>query len=528
LVPAGYALPFVLHAGYVAVTLPHTTSALERWSKIVPVSITAGKVMPVLVVAAVIVAYRSASGAEAQRRVLWVIAAVCGIATLYLGLGQIPTTVTGAPLVPWDWQPLVWAPFPFVLAAAVLRYRLFDISVIIRRSLVYGMLTVALVAVYIGAVLLLGRIFESPGNVSALLATAIVAVLFQPLRGWLRRRVSHLVFGARDDPDEVMAALRPQLEVRPSTESILGEIVTSLGQTLRLPYVSIDASEGDVVVPTASFGRSVGEVTAVELRHRGDLVGTLRLDSGPNREPFGAADQTLLEVLGRQVAAAVHDVLLTARLQRSLEQVVTAREEERRRLRRDIHDGIGPTLAAGAMQLEVARRSLRTDPERADQLLSGLATSHQTVITDLRQLVNGLRPPALDQLGLASALQEQADSFARSSSDDAPLQVRIDIPDTVGSLTAAVEVAAYHIVREAMANVVRHAHATECRVRLRREHGVLVVEVRDNGVGLPDTYRAGVGLSSMRERATELGGTAEILAHGSGTTVLAKLPAPAS
>jgi Signal transduction histidine kinase len=526
LVAAGYALPFVLHTGYVAVTVPRATSALEAWGRIVPVSITAGRVMPILVAAAVVVAYRTAGDAEARQRVLWVISAVVGIAVLYLGLGQIPAAVTGEPLVPWDWQPLLWSPFPVILAAAVLRYRLFDISVIVRRSLVYGTLTAALIGVYIVVVLLLGRVFESPANVSALLATAVVAVLFQPLREWLRRRVSRLIFGARDDPDAVMARLGQQLEVRTSTESILGEIVTSLAATLRLPHVRIDVAGEEPSMSAAMFGKPSGDPVTVELRHRGELVGALLLDAGPTREPFGPGDQALLDAVARQVAAAVHDVLLTARLQRSLGQVVTAREEERRRLRRDIHDGIGPTLAAGSMRLEVARRALRVDPEKADELLADLASSQQTVITELRRLVNGLRPPVLDQLGLASALREQAGSF---TGDGAPLQVRIDIPESIEPLTAAVEVAGYHIVREALTNVARHAKATECRVQLWRDGDALHAEVKDNGRGLPSAYRAGVGLSSMRERAAELGGTVEVSAGadgaaGTGTTVRVRLP----
>lgn len=523
LVPAAYALPFVLHAGYLGATLPSATSALERWGRIAPVSITAGKVVPFLVVVAVVIAYRNAADADARLRLRMVIFAVCGIAVLYAGLGQIPNAITGRPIVPWDWQPLLWAPFPLILGAAVMRYGLFEIRVIIRRSLVYGSLTIALVAIYIGIILLLTDVVDSPASISALLATAAVAVLFQPLREWLRRRVSQLVFGARDDPYTVMTQLGQQLQVRASPDAILADIVAMLARTLRLPYVGIDVLGGDEPIALTSTGRPSGAEVAVELRHRGELIGTLVLDPGPAREPFGPADQPLLEAIARQVAAAAHDVLLTARLRRSLGQVVTAREEERRRLRRDIHDGIGPTLAAGSMRLEVARAALHGDPHRADEHLAALAEIQLSVIADLRRLVDGLRPPALDQLGLAGALREQVGSLP---TDGSPIHVEIDCPADIEPLPAAVEVAAYHVIREAMANVIRHSGATECLVRLHRDGSTLLVEVVDNGCGLPATHRAGVGLNSIRERAIELGGAADIATGDAGTTVSARLPLP--
>jgi signal transduction histidine kinase len=259
----------------------------------------------------------------------------------------------------------------------------------------------------------------------------------------------------------------------------------------------------------------------IPLTHRGEEVGRLVLDPGPLREPFGADDQRLLDGLARQVGVTAHNLLLTARLQRSLERVVTAREEERRRLRRDIHDGLGPLLASSAMRLELAHALVGRDPAAAQGVLADLAETQQLALADLRRLVEGLRPPVLDQLGLVGAVQQRADRFTAEQ----PLTVTVDAADDLEPLPAAAEVAAYHIVSEALTNVVKHAHARTCAVKLWREGPQLLVEIRDDGAGLPDTYRSGMGLHSIRERATELGGEASA-ARGAtgGTLVRARLP----
>ncbi|MCA1836596.1 MAG: sensor histidine kinase, partial [Actinobacteria bacterium] len=361
-------------------------------------------------------------------------------------------------------------------------------------------------------------------RVAPLIATALIAVLFQPLRSRLRRVVSQLVFGARDDPYEVLTRLGQQLEATASADAILDGAVATLARTLRLPYAAIElyAMNGERV-PAATFGIPTGEPVSIALVHQGTELGRLILDTGPAREQFGPADQRLLDALARQLAVTAHNVQLTLRLQRSLQQTVAAREEERRRLRRDLHDGLGPALAAGTMQLEVARRLVESNPTQAEALLAKLADNQQSLIADLRQLVEGLRPPVLDQLGLVSALQQRSTRFATGTS---PLLIHIDASDNIEPLPAAVEVAAYRIVLESLTNTARHAQATEATVQLRRSDGLLI-QVRDNGCGLPDSYRAGVGLTSIRERATELGGSASITsAPGEGTLVQARLPLP--
>jgi signal transduction histidine kinase len=221
---------------------------------------------------------------------------------------------------------------------------------------------------------------------------------------------------------------------------------------------------------------------------------------------------------------AVQNELLATRLQLSLKRTVGAREEERRRLRRDIHDGLGPMLTAVRMQLEALLQVMRRDPARGQKIIEDVVATQQLVIDDVQRLVRGLRPPVLDQLGLVAAIREQAEAFSMATTDSRAMQVRVADVQAIGALPAAVEVAAYRIAVEAMTNAARHASAQHCEVRLRLD-GYLEVEIEDDGRGLPQPYRAGIGLTSMRERAAELGGTCVIMSTpGAGTSISARLP----
>jgi signal transduction histidine kinase len=247
-------------------------------------------------------------------------------------------------------------------------------------------------------------------------------------------------------------------------------------------------------------------------------VGELRLAPRSGSDRFSAADRRLLTDLARQAGAAAHAVRLSADLQRSRERLVAAREEERRRLRRDLHDGLGPVLAAQALKAGSARALYARDPAAADALLGELETDLQAALEDIRRLVYELRPPSLDQLGLAGALRQLAARY------EPRLRVSFDLSRQLPALPAGLEVAIYRIADEALANVARHAQAGHCRVRLWAD-GWLRLEVADDGIGLPDEPRPGVGSTSMRERAEELGGTCSLepnLPHG--TRVVVQLP----
>jgi signal transduction histidine kinase len=238
-------------------------------------------------------------------------------------------------------------------------------------------------------------------------------------------------------------------------------------------------------------------------------------------EPLNTADRRLLEQVARQAAPAVHAYRLTADLHRSRERIIVAREAERRRLRRDLHDGLGPTLASQAFKLDAALEQFEPDPVTAQRLLEEVKAQTQVTVADIRRLVYELRPPALDELGLVGALRAHVQSLPPVNG----LRVTVEAPPHLPPLSAAVEVAAYRVALEALTNVLRHARAQSCQLQLTVEGDRLQLSVADDGVGLPDQVADSMGLTSMRERADELGGTCRVERQaGGGTRVTVELP----
>jgi signal transduction histidine kinase len=428
---------------------------------------------------------------------------------------------------------------PLSIGMAILRARLWDIDLLINRTLVYGALTASVVGLYVLVVGYLGTLFQTSGNLFvSLVATGIVALIFQPLRSWLKRGVNRLLYGERDDPYAVLARLGQRLEATLATEAVLPTIVETVAQALKLPYVAIELQQGDERLIAAEYGdretRRQGDREtrrdvsispspslpfSLALVYQGEPVGQRILAPRASGEQFNPADQRLLDDLARQVGVAVHAVRLTSDLQRARERLVTAREEERRRLRRDLHDGLGPQLASQTLLIDTVVRLLPGDVDGAINLLQRLKSQSQDSIADIRRLVYALRPPALDDLGLVGALREHAMQYAQSG-----IQINVVEQAQLPPLPAAVEVAAYRIVQEALTNVIRHAQAQHCTIEIAPEAD-LVVTVADDGRGLPADRRMGVGLSSMQERAVELGGRLAIEPRaGGGTRVRAWLP----
>jgi signal transduction histidine kinase len=424
---------------------------------------------------------------------------------------------------------------PLCFGVAILRFGFLDIDIIIRRTLLYGMLTACVVALYVLVVVGLGTLLQTKGNLGlSLLATGLIAVLIQPLHTRLQRAVNHLLYGERDEPYTVISHLGQRLEATLAPEAVLPTIVETVTQALKLPYAAISLKQDGEDVMTASSGRASDELTRLPLVYQGEHIGDLLLAPRARGETFSSADQTLLADLARQAGIAVHSVRLTTDLQRltkelqhSRTELVTAREEERRRLRRDLHDGLGSVLASLNWRAGALRMLLLRDPVAADALVVEQQNTIQAAIGDIRRLVYDLRPPALDELGLLGAIRERATKQSIPTERDNTLGLRVEVvaPDHLPALPAAVEVAAYRIVQEALTNVVRHAQAQRCCICLSCEQDMLHVEVSDDGVGLPEGSRAGVGLLSMRERAAELGGTFEIVPMPEGgTCVRACLP----
>lgn len=492
--------------------------------------------------------YRRVSNLVEREQTKWV---VFGMVTWFalIAITMVPYLITQA--APRDTPQPLWALMlgptwwlslnllPLSLSIAVMRYHLFDIDILINRALVYGTLTVITMAIYILTVGSLGGLFQAIGQpVTAFLATGLVAVLFQPLRERLQRAVNRLTYGERDDPYIVLSRLGRRLEAALAPEAVLPAIVETVAQTLKLPCVGIALREGDEFKIVAAYPSSPIPVSAEEGRkvirnerggevlpliYQGETIGQLIFAPRSPGESFAPSEQRLLQDIARQAGVAVHALRLTADLQHSRERLVTTREEERRRLRRDLHDGLGPQLASQTLTLSAARTLLRNDPEAADALLVEAMRHAQGAIADIRRLVYDLRPPALDDLGLVAALRAQAAQYE-------PLGTRLTVvaPEHLPPLPAAVEVACYRIAQEALTNVVRHAHARTSEICLSLQSAgtpALELEIVDDGIGLQVDHAAGVGLTSMRERAEELGGTCVVERRGQdGTRVCARLP----
>ena len=487
--------------------------------------------------------YRRTSNAVQRQQIKWVVFGISVAFAGFLGI-NIALAASGAEapkspgalaayLIGYSFiSYLIVLLIPVTIGIAVLRHHLFDIDVVINRTLVYGALTVSVVGLYVLVVGGLGMLLQTRENfIVSLLAAGLVAVLFAPLRNRLQRGVNHLLYGERDEPYTVLSHLGHRLETTLAPDTALRAIVQTVVQALKLPHAAITLYQGGESVVAAEYGTPVGESVILPLAYQRDLVGQLILTPRSPGEEFTPSDRRLLDDLARQAGVVVHTLRLTADLQRSRERLVSSREEERRRLRRDLHDGLGPQLAAQTLKVGSARSLYPRDPAAADGLLAELEADMEAALADVRRLVYDLRPPALDELGLAGAIREAAAQYGAARMTESPdyarrLDISVDAPERSRSLPAAVEVAAYRVAQEALTNVVRHAEARNCIIRLSFD-GALELEVTDDGVGLPEDRHAGVGLTSMRERAVELGGTCIIEPmQGGGTRVLARLPLP--
>jgi signal transduction histidine kinase len=410
----------------------------------------------------------------------------------------------------------LWAVY-IAIGIAIFRHRLYDIDRLINRTLVYGLLTAGGVGVYVavvkGAEWLLA---QGVGLGGSLAATAVIAVGFAPARDGLQRWVDRRLYGERHDPVRAMTRLGERLRGAPGGDVLAG-VLQTVCETLRLPAASLVVDNLEV----AAYGQPGPAGESIPLEHEGQRVGALVVSPRTGQQAFGPADRRVLEVLAAPVAVAVHAVLLSQELQRSRERLVAAREEERRRLRRDLHDGLGPILTAVTLKADAARSVLATAPDRADGLLAELRGDAKQAIGDLRRVIYDLRPAALDELGLLGALSEQVNRFAGQG-----LVVNLQAPPALPVLPAAVEVAAYRIVAEAMTNIARHAHAHQVTVTVAID-GDLCLEVQDDGTTSTANgggWRPSTGLQSMAERVAEVGGTLQAGPTPTGGRVQASLP----
>ncbi|GAA4043716.1 hypothetical protein GCM10022248_07840 [Nonomuraea soli] len=450
----------------------------------------------VLAVAFLSLVLRFRKSDEAERRqILWLLVALPFV---------IVPWIIGDPV--WWVSTLTIPLIPAAIAVAILRYRLFGIDTLISRALIGIALAIVIVGVYFAGVAASSVLLSGVDQVAGLGAALLAGVFFQPMRKLVQRGVDRMLYGSTGDPAALAEEIKRRLQQAEPADGLLATLEV-LREGLAVTGAAVRLDGG-----TTTSGDLTHTVREIPLTWHGEPVGTL-LIGPPGKRRFPAAhDERVLATLTPYLADAAHAVRLTTALQRSRERILTAREEERRRLRRDLHDGLGQSLTGMAMSINLARMTMRDSPDTAEELLGRLRTGMAEVSDDIRTLVYGLRPPALDELGLAGAAEQLLDAAVRTEGE-------------LAGLPAAVEVAAYRILQEAITNARKHAAARTIEVCLVRERDRLRVSVSDDGCGLPLRPQAGVGLGSMRERAAELGGTCTVRpAEGGGTVVHADLP----
>lgn len=489
--------------------------------------------------------YRRSTDPVTHQQIKWVVAGASLLFVLYFAHYLVHDTPLNA-RIPWTQAnvllaqmalepPWYVAQFAFALAVgvAVTRHRLWDIDLVINRVLVYGGLSLLTMGVYLAGVAAFSAVFQGmAGQVGFFLSTGLVAVVFEPLRRRLQRLVNRLMYGERDDPYAVLTRLSNMLEQAPAPAHVLPAIATTTGQALKLPYVAIHLEQAGDAPAAAAYGQPQPETVAFPIVYQAEPIGLLRAAPRARGERFSAEDTRLLSNIARQAGAAVQAARLHAELVRSRAEIVAAREEERRRLRRDLHDGLGPILASQTLKMAAARQLVSDHPQRAVSLVDDVIEQNQATVSELRRLVYGLRPPALDELGLVEAVRDLVRQGEPDASSAGGLTVTVEAPpEGLPALPAAVEAAAYRITLEALTNAARHAQASACAIRYAcrppspNGPGALLVEIEDNGVGMSPQARRGVGLRSMRERAEEIGGALELrAAQPRGTLVQAHLP----
>ncbi|XID92909.1 GAF domain-containing sensor histidine kinase [Paenibacillaceae bacterium WGS1546] len=440
---------------------------------------------------------------------------------------------------------LLMLPIPATLTMTMLRKRLWDIDPIMNRTLVYAGLSALIIAVYSLTVWYLSYLFQVGQNMAlSLFATGVTAFLFAPLKERLQKAVNRMMYGEQHDPYTVLLELGNRLKEPLAPFAALETVAKTVKEALRLPYAGIKLVRHDQPLLVASVGDPPPETTTFPLVSGGQEIGSLIVAVRSPGETFNEADRRMLGILSRQASSVLQSVkqtmdigLLIDELQHSREQLIMAREEERRSMRNNLHDEIAPRLASMKLTASLVEDWIREDPPKAIAFMDRFKTEIGKTVEEIRGIVYDLRPPALDELGLVGAVRQRAEQLldvqaVQAVADVKPLRIDIEPTEPLPILPAAIEVGAYRIVTEALVNVVKHSRADSCRVRIefRAEANELRIEIADNGIGLKEQASKpknadGVGLTSIRERTAELGGACRFDSPPEGgTTISASLP----
>jgi signal transduction histidine kinase len=501
-----------LPAPFAGLNLDQTAIPLPDgwWAALLNGAFVAVPLSMLLPFAVVIRRYRSATGDDDKARMRWLLWAAVVDVLVMVSAYALPA-FTGYALGPA--VGLTGA----AIAIAIVRPHLIDIDRLLGSTLLYGAMAVTVLAVDACVLGVTGAVLNQqlPERDAAVVALLVVTAAYGPLRHRLWLVIRRLVLGRRDDPYRVVAGLAERLEQSDSPEDELLAVDRSVAEAFKSRYVAVEVDQ-----VTAGYGTPPDKVRSLPITYRGGQIGRLLLPAQGPRITLNDPGRAAARRPGPAGGVRARTARLAREVQKSREQIVGAREEERRRLRRDLHDGLGPALGGVALRIDTARNLAAKQPAEADKLLKQAREDVTTAVADVRRLVHDLRPPALDDVGLLGAVRQQAARLRTPG-----LTVTVEGGDGLDSLPAAVEVAAYRIASEALVNVAKHAHASRCTVTLAVADGELRVCVRDNGVGIRSGTPTGVGLVSLRERAAELGGDCRIECPDEhGTLVQARLP----
>jgi len=478
-------------------------------------------------VASLLIRFRGSTGVERQQ-IKWVALAVAFLVSSFLlstiagaiGLDEslIDTVVSGAAFIA----------LPVAVAIAVLQYHLYDLDVVVKKALVAGALVLLVIGAYAAVVGLLGVVTsgnESSGSV--FIVALVLGLAFRPVTRFARRIADRLVYGRRATPYEVLTEFSERVGESYATEDVLGRMAQILGQATGAGSARVWLRIGSELRPAASWPTDAepayvavvanevlptieGE-TVVEVRDRGELLGALSVAMPPN-DPMNPSKERLVRDLASQAGLVLRNVRLVEELRASQRRLVTAQDQERRRLERNIHDGAQQQLVALSVKTRLARDLTPRDPAKAAEMLTQIDTEIQTALDDLRDLARGIYPPLLVDKGLGAALDAQA---RRSP---IPITIRTD---GLGRYAPEVEAAVYFSCLEALQNVAKYAEASSATVILAQSNGHLTFEVVDDGRGFdPESRGSGTGLQGIADRLGALHGDLTVRSEpGAGTRV---------
>ena len=449
-------------------------------------------------IASLVVRYVRGSDTVRQQ-VLWLVVAVILVILIQTPIWFSLPTGQEIPLL------LSFPLIPAAVTIAVLRHGLYDVRIVLSRVVVYAVLTAGVIAIYAGLVAVLSRVLTRAG--APAIAALAIALAFNPVRVRLQRLVDRALYGTGRDPVAAVSAVGERL-----AGDDLGGVADALRETLRLSYVAIAKPDGSI----ASSGEPTGISQSWPLAYDNKPVGELVVRPRRGEQQLSHSDQKVMDLVAAPLAIVLHSQELTEDLKASRERVIDAAEEERTRLRRELHDSLGPLLTGAALKADSIGLAARHRPERAESLANELAEQLRQSVEAVRRLAYGLRPATLDELGLVGALRQESDRLGK-------IKVTIEAPGSLPTLPSSVEVAAYRIAAEALTNVVRHSDAKLASVLLTTDNGSLKMIIADDGSS-NGPWSPGLGLTSVQLRASEVGGVCEAGPTAEGGRVTAILP----